>query len=89
MIPTSTRGAGRPEALSALRRSPTYFRARLTARSVAPAITDATLAIASYQFISIRKGATAVVSPSVEQLLGRPSRTIREFGRDYADRFGR
>lgn len=60
-------------------------RARLTARGVAPALIDATLAIASYQK---EGGATAVVSPSVEQLLGRPPRTIREFARDYADRFG-
>lgn len=59
-------------------------RARLAARGVAAALIDATLAIASYQK---QGGATAVVSPNVEQLLGRPPRTILEFVRDYADRF--
>jgi uncharacterized protein YbjT (DUF2867 family) len=61
-------------------------RARLAARGTAAALIDATLAIASYQK---EGGATAVVSPSVQQLLGRPPLTIREFVRDYADRFGR
>jgi uncharacterized protein YbjT (DUF2867 family) len=60
-------------------------RARLAARGVAAALIDATLAIAAYQK---EGGATAVVSPSVQRLLGRPPRTIREFVRDYADRFG-
>ena len=61
-------------------------RAGLAARGIAAALIDATLAIASYQK---EGGATAVVSPSVQQLLGRPPLTIREFVRDYADRFGR
>lgn len=61
-------------------------RAGLAARGIAAGLIDATLAIASYQK---EGGATAVVSPSVQQLLGRPPLTIREFVRDYADRFGR
>lgn len=59
-------------------------RSRLGARGVAPATIDATLAIAAYQKAG---GPTAVVSPSVERLLGRPPRTIRDFARDYATRF--
>jgi uncharacterized protein YbjT (DUF2867 family) len=59
-------------------------RARLAARGVAPATIEATLAIAAYQAAG---GPTATVSPTVERLLGRPPRTIRDFVRDYADTF--
>ncbi len=59
-------------------------RVRLAARDVAPETIDATLAIAAYQKAG---GPTAVVSPSVERLLGRPPRTLRDFARDYAARF--
>lgn len=59
-------------------------RARLVARGVAPATIDATLAIAEYQR---NGGPTAVVSPTVERLLGRPPRTIQEFVRDHAATF--
>src|SRR5439155_22147207 len=56
-------------------------RARLAARGVAAAAIDALLAIAAYQRAG---GPTALVSPSVERLLGRRPRTIRDFARDYA-----
>ena len=59
-------------------------RARLAARGVAAAAIDALLAIAAYQRAG---GPTALVSPSVERLLGRRPRTIRDFARDYASRF--
>lgn len=59
-------------------------RSRLVAQGVAAATIDATLAIAAYQKAG---GPTAVVSPSVERVLGRPPRTIRDFARDYAARF--
>ena len=60
-------------------------RSRLAARRVAPATIDAALAIAAYQAAG---GPTAIVSPTVERLLGRPPRTIRDFVRDYAGAFG-
>lgn len=59
-------------------------RARMEARGVPPQLIDAMLAIAAYQKAG---GATSKVSDTVERILGRPARTIREFARDYADRF--
>jgi len=59
-------------------------RSRLAERGVAAAAIDAMLAIAAYQRAG---GPTATVSPSVEGLLGRPPRTIRDFARDYASHF--
>jgi uncharacterized protein YbjT (DUF2867 family) len=59
-------------------------RARLTRLGQPPALIDATLAIAAYQRDG---GPTALVSPTVERLLGRPPRTIADFVRDYAPRF--
>ena len=59
-------------------------RARMEARGVPAQLIEATLAIAAYQKAG---GATAKVSDSVERILGRPPRTIRDFARDYADRF--
>jgi uncharacterized protein YbjT (DUF2867 family) len=59
-------------------------RARIAARGVAPAMIDAMLAIAAYQKAG---GPTAMVSPAVQGILGRPPRTIRDFARDYATRF--
>jgi uncharacterized protein YbjT (DUF2867 family) len=59
-------------------------RARLAAQGVPAGTIDATLAIAAYQKAG---GPTATVSPSVERLLGRRPRTIRDFARDYASRF--
>ena len=59
-------------------------RARLAAQGVAAAAIDAMLAIAAYQRDG---GPTATVSPSVERLLGRAPRTIRDFARDYAASF--
>src|SRR5690348_17567437 len=58
-------------------------RSRLVARGVVAATIDATLAIAAYQKAG---GPTALVSPSVERLSGRPPRTIHDFARDYAAR---
>lgn len=55
-------------------------RARLAARGVPAATIDATLAIAAYQRDG---GATAIVSPNVERLLGRPPRTVQDFVRDH------
>ena len=59
-------------------------RARLAARGVAAAAIEAMLAIAAYQRDG---GPTATVSPTVQRLLGRAPRTIREFARDYAASF--
>jgi len=59
-------------------------RARLTRLGQPASLIDATLAIAAYQRDG---GPTALVSPTVERLLGRPPRTIRDFVRDYAAEF--
>jgi uncharacterized protein YbjT (DUF2867 family) len=59
-------------------------RSRAAARGVAPATIDAMLAIAAYQKSG---GPTAIVSPRVQELLGRPPRTIGDFARDYAESF--
>jgi uncharacterized protein YbjT (DUF2867 family) len=59
-------------------------RSRLTRLGQPAGLIDATLAIAAYQRDG---GATALVSPTVERVLGRPPRTIREFVQDYATAF--
>src|SRR5690349_7077478 len=59
-------------------------RSRLMARRVPASAIDAMLAIAAYQR---EGGPTAVVSPTVERLLGRAPRTVRDFARDYAASF--
>lgn len=59
-------------------------RARLTRLGQPAALIDATLAIAAYQRDG---GPTAMVSPAVQRLLGRPPRTIGDFARDYAAAF--
>jgi len=47
---------------------------------------EVTLAIAAYQRDG---GPTAVVSPIVERLLGRPPLTIEEFVRDHLNKEGK
>jgi uncharacterized protein YbjT (DUF2867 family) len=59
-------------------------RARLAGKGVSAELIDATLAIAAYQRDG---GPTAVVSPTVERLLGRPPLTIEEFVRDHLASF--
>jgi uncharacterized protein YbjT (DUF2867 family) len=59
-------------------------RARLAGKGVPAELIDATLAIAAYQRDG---GPTAVVSPTVERLLGRPPLTIEEFVRDHLASF--
>ena len=59
-------------------------RARMTAGRLPAAMIDAMLAISAYQKAG---GPTAKVSDSVERILGRPPRTMREFARDYASHF--
>jgi len=59
-------------------------RERLEARGTPPELVDAMLAIAAYQRAG---GPTSTVSDTVERLLGRPPRTIRDFARDYAQAF--
>jgi uncharacterized protein YbjT (DUF2867 family) len=59
-------------------------RARLLARGLTPQAVDAYVAIAAYQRDG---GPTALVSPTVERLLGRPPRTVREFVRDHVAHF--
>jgi uncharacterized protein YbjT (DUF2867 family) len=59
-------------------------RARMEARGIPAQLIDATLAIAAYQKAG---GATSRVSDSVERMLGRAPRTIRDFARDYAAQF--
>lgn len=77
---------------SAIGRTVTYrpismdgARARMEAKGVASQQIDAMLAIAAYQKAG---GPTSTVSDNVARILGRPPRTIRDFARDYADRFG-
>jgi uncharacterized protein YbjT (DUF2867 family) len=60
-------------------------RTRMESRGVAPMEIAASLAILAYQRAG---GPTATVSDKVEQILGRPPRTIQEFARDYAAHFG-
>jgi len=59
-------------------------RARMGARGASRESVDAVLAIAAYQK---EGGPTATVSPTVQRLLGRPPRSLRDFVRDYAERF--
>jgi uncharacterized protein YbjT (DUF2867 family) len=59
-------------------------RSRMQARGVPTALVDASLALYAYQKAG---GPTAKVSDSVERILGRPPRTIRDFARDYATQF--
>lgn len=59
-------------------------RSRMQARGAPPELIDASLALYAYQKAG---GPTAKVSDSVERILGRPPRTIRDFARDYADHF--
>jgi uncharacterized protein YbjT (DUF2867 family) len=59
-------------------------RSRMQARGVPTALIDASLALYAYQKAG---GPTAKVSDSVERILGRPPRTIRDFARDFADHF--
>jgi len=59
-------------------------RSRAAARGVAPEAIAAMLAIAAYQKDA---GPTAIVSPRVQEILGRAPRTIGDFARDYAESF--
>lgn len=60
------------------------MRERLEKQGVGPKMIDSYLALASYQKAG---GATARVSDSVGEILGRPTRTIRDFVRDYREHF--
>ena len=59
-------------------------RRRLEARHTPADLIDAMLAIAAYQKAG---AATSRVSDKVQRILGRPPATIRDFVRDYVDRF--
>jgi uncharacterized protein YbjT (DUF2867 family) len=59
-------------------------RSRMQARGVPTALIDGSLALYAYQKAG---GPTAKVSDSVERILARPPRTIRDFARDFADHF--
>jgi uncharacterized protein YbjT (DUF2867 family) len=59
-------------------------RARLEAQNMPAPLIEAMLAIAAYQKAG---GPTSTVSDKVEQILGRPARSIRDFARDYKDAF--
>jgi uncharacterized protein YbjT (DUF2867 family) len=59
-------------------------RSRMQARGVPVGLIDASLALYAYQKAG---GPTAKVSDSVERILSRRPRTIRDFARDFADRF--
>ncbi len=59
-------------------------RSRMQAHGVPTALIDASLALYAYQKAG---GPTAKVSDSVEQILGRPPRTIHDFAREFADHF--
>jgi uncharacterized protein YbjT (DUF2867 family) len=59
-------------------------RARLEAKGTPPDQIEAMLAISAYQKAG---GPTSTVSDRVARILGRPPRSVRDFVRDYADRF--
>jgi hypothetical protein len=59
-------------------------RTRMEARGLPAQLIDAMLAIAAYQKAG---GATSRVSDTVQRILGRAPRTIRDFARDHADQF--
>lgn len=59
-------------------------RSRMQGRGLPADLIDASLALYAYQKAG---GPTAKVSDSVERILGRPPRTIRDFARDHADQF--
>jgi uncharacterized protein YbjT (DUF2867 family) len=59
-------------------------RSRMQARGLPSDLIDATMALSEYQRAG---GPTAKVSDSVERILGRSPRTVRDFARDFADRF--
>jgi uncharacterized protein YbjT (DUF2867 family) len=59
-------------------------RSRAAVRGVAAETIDAMLAIAAYQKDG---GPTAIVSPRVQEILGRAPRTVGDFARDYAESF--
>ncbi len=60
------------------------MRARMEGQGVHPEMIDSMLALAAYQKAG---GATAQVSPSVSEVLGREPRSIQDFARDYRDHF--
>jgi len=60
------------------------MRARMERQGISPAMIDSYLALAAYQKAG---GATARVSGSVEEILGRKPRTIMDFAHDYRDNF--
>jgi hypothetical protein len=59
-------------------------RERMRAQGAAEKSIEAMLALATYQRAG---GATATVSQHVQQILGRPPRTIRDFAREYSAPF--
>lgn len=60
------------------------MRARMEGQGVHPEMIDSMLALAAYQKAG---GATARVSPSVADILGREPRSIQDFARDYRNYF--
>lgn len=60
------------------------MRTRLEGQGVGPQMIESMLALAAYQKAG---GPTERVSDSVEQILGRPPRTIHDFARDYRQHF--
>lgn len=59
-------------------------RARLAAEALPDPLVAAQLAIAAYQRAG---GATETTTETLQQLLGRPPRTFRDFARDHAEAF--
>jgi uncharacterized protein YbjT (DUF2867 family) len=57
---------------------------RLRAQGIGEESIDAMLALAAYQRAG---GPTAKVSEHVQQILGRPPRSVRDFARDYSSHF--
>jgi uncharacterized protein YbjT (DUF2867 family) len=64
--------------------SPEEARERLFKEGAPPWLIEGYLALAAYQRAG---GATAMVSPTVSQILGRPARSFAEFVRDHAATF--
>jgi hypothetical protein len=57
---------------------------RMRAQGASEQSIEAMLALATYQRAG---GATAQVSEHVQQILGRPPRSVRDFARDYSAQF--
>ena len=64
--------------------SPEDARARRVREGLPPAVIESALAIAAYQRAG---GKTVTITSTVDDLTGRPPRTVAEFAREHANVF--